>query len=125
MATIKHYKEDALKTGEFTLYEGVGSVGQWIVDNISHGQAFSVFTGQPCKENAIELTPEVLATLPDGDYIVMNTPAGVTAAFAIVALVVAVAVIRKKQRKLKEDDDEEDEDEYEGDEDESKMDSWG
>jgi len=94
LATIKHYKEDALISGEFALYEDVVSVGRWLVDNIDHGQAFAVFCGQPCEENAIELKPEVLAVLPDGDYVVLNTPADpVTLGYIAFAIVIAVAVV--------------------------------
>lgn len=93
MATIKHYKEDALISGEFTLHEDVESVGQWLLDNIEPGSAFAVYCGQPCKENAIELTPEVLACLPDGDYSIFNTPAGIATSLIILSLVIGVAVI--------------------------------
>jgi len=94
LATIKHYKEDALISGEFTPYEGVESVGRWIVNNIKQGQAFAVFNGQPCKENMIEITPKALAHLPDGDYVILNTPADpVTLGYIAFAIVIAVAVV--------------------------------
>jgi len=92
LATIKHYKKDCLTTGEFDLVE-CDSVAVFIMDNIEKGEAFSVFKGKACQENLIPNTPEDLISLGDGEYSIIETPAGAQAAFYIISLVVAVAVV--------------------------------
>lgn len=93
MATIKHYKNDALLTGGHELHENIESVAQWILNTFNPGEAFSVYCGEPCAENLIPNTAEDLAAIGDGEYVVIETPAGGAIAYAIIAVVVAVAVI--------------------------------
>jgi hypothetical protein len=94
LATIKHYKIDALDTESHDLYLDVDSVARWILDNISAGVAFHVFKGAPCADNSIPITPEDLASLGDGDYTVMETPAWGYVAFAVIAVVAAAYVVK-------------------------------
>ena len=91
MAQIKHFSKDGLLTGEYTEIETDGVFAEWLIENYSEGDAFTVFKGEPCVENNITHDEDEL--LKDGCFVVTDTPSEPATIALVVSLVISVAVV--------------------------------